>query len=60
MFKRVFYVSALSVSNVFTGSGHADSDAASVRTNIAVPAACGLFYYEVTIDDKGREGFIGV
>lgn len=44
----------------YTGSGHADSDAASVRTNIAVPAACGLFYYEVTIDDKGREGFIGL
>lgn len=49
-----------SLSVEYTGAGHADSDAASVRTNIAVPADCALFYFEVMIDSKGRDGYIGL
>lgn len=51
-------VSGLTVK--YTGPGHDDADAASVRTDKAVPAASGLFYYEVTVISKGREGFIGI
>lgn len=42
-----------------SGRGHTDEDAASVRTSISVPSKCGLFYFEVTIDSKGRDGYIG-
>jgi len=49
-----------SVTVKYTGRGIADADAASVRTNVAVPSHCGLFYYEVKIVSKGRHGYIGV
>jgi hypothetical protein len=44
----------------YTGPGHQDADAASVRTNIPISQSTGLFFYEVTIMSKGRHGYIGV
>lgn len=44
----------------YVGQGKNDSDAASVRSNHAVPPQCGLYYFEVEIVSKGRDGYIGV
>lgn len=44
----------------YCGPGKTDMDAASGRGNCAIPFAAGLFYYEVEIISKGRDGYIGV
>ncbi|KAF9456815.1 hypothetical protein BDZ94DRAFT_1285571 [Collybia nuda] len=36
-----------------------DRDAAAARTINPIPAACGVYYYEVTILSKGQKGFAG-
>ena len=36
-----------------SGSGH---DAPAIRTDQCIPPACGVYYYEVSIASKGREG----
>lgn len=33
-----------------------DNDAAAVRADQPMPPQCGLFYYEVTVVSKGKEG----
>ncbi|KAK9476700.1 concanavalin A-like lectin/glucanase domain-containing protein [Lipomyces japonicus] len=38
----------------------ADQDAASVRANYPIPPECGLFYFEVEVLSKGKDGFIGI
>ncbi|CAG5098045.1 Oidioi.mRNA.OKI2018_I69.XSR.g15346.t1.cds [Oikopleura dioica] len=35
-------------------------DAASARTNTEIPAVCGLYYFEITVISKGRDGYIGI
>lgn len=45
---------------ILTGSGKSHNDAASVRTNHPIPAACGLYYFEVKIISKGRDGYMGI
>lgn len=42
------------------GVGKSHNDAASVRTANPVPAACGLYYFEVKIISKGRDGYMGI
>lgn len=42
-----------------TGPGTEDKHAASVRADTPVPPDCGLYYYEVTVLNRGRDGFIG-
>lgn len=42
------------------GYGKTHKDAASVRTTDAIPAACGLYYFEVKIVSKGRDGYMGI
>ena len=42
-----------------TGPGTEDKHAASVRADSPVPPDCGLYYYEITIINRGRDGFIG-
>lgn len=37
-----------------------NSEAASVRTEDPIPQDIGIFYFEVEILDKGKEGFIAV
>ncbi len=44
----------------YVGPGSDDRDAAAVRTNHPVPPDCAVFYFEVEIVNKGRDGFIGV
>lgn len=43
-----------------TGYGKTHKDAASVRTTHSIPAACGLYYFEVKIVSKGRDGYMGI
>ncbi|EMP40396.1 Ran-binding protein 9, partial [Chelonia mydas] len=40
----------------FAGHGKTPKDAASVRATHPIPAACGIYYFEVKIVSKGRDG----
>eukprot|EP00835_Amoeboradix_gromovi_P000108 NODE_4_length_55019_cov_0.425091.p10 type:complete len:412 gc:universal NODE_4_length_55019_cov_0.425091:49815-48580(-) len=44
----------------YSGTGKSDTDAASIRSNSAIPQCCGIYYYELEIVSKGRDGYIGV
>ncbi|ORX95020.1 SPRY-domain-containing protein [Basidiobolus meristosporus CBS 931.73] len=44
----------------YNGAGKSDSDAAAVRANYPIPPQCGLFYFEVEVISKGRDGYIGI
>ncbi|ORY05429.1 SPRY-domain-containing protein [Basidiobolus meristosporus CBS 931.73] len=44
----------------YIGTGKSDNDAAAVRSNHAMPPQCGIFYFEVEIISKGRDGYIGI
>ena len=35
-------------------------DAASVRSNNSIPKSCGIYYFEIKVVSKGRNGYIGV
>jgi hypothetical protein len=40
------------------GTSDSDSTAAAVRADRPMPVQCGVYYYEVTIISKGKEGFV--
>lgn len=42
------------------GVGKSHNDAASVRTTCHIPSSCGLYYFEVRIISKGRDGYMGI
>lgn len=44
----------------YKGVGKSHSDAASIRTTHPVPGTCGLYYFEVKIISKGRDGYMGI
>ncbi|KAI9285909.1 concanavalin A-like lectin/glucanase domain-containing protein [Umbelopsis sp. AD052] len=44
----------------YVGVGKDDTDAASVRANFPMRPQCGIFYFEVEIVSKGRDGYIGI
>ncbi|KAJ1565696.1 hypothetical protein HK405_011803, partial [Cladochytrium tenue] len=44
----------------YNGPGKTDEDAASIRANLPIPSRCGVYYFEVTVLSRGREGFMGV
>ena len=44
----------------YKGEGKSHKDASSVRTANPIPPTCGLYYYEVTVVSKGRDGYIGM
>ncbi|XP_065827758.1 ran-binding protein 9-like isoform X2 [Oscarella lobularis] len=44
----------------YKGAGKNEKDAASVRANRPIPSACGIYYFEVTVVSKGRDGYIGI
>ncbi|KAI6652652.1 Ran-binding protein 10 [Oopsacas minuta] len=45
----------------FRGHGKAhQKEAASVRSNNSIPKSCGIYYFEIHIISKGRDGFIGI
>ena len=47
-------------SSINAGPGSTDKDAASVRSDRPAPLTCGVYYWEVAILARGRDGFIGV
>ncbi|XP_041377161.1 ran-binding protein 9-like [Gigantopelta aegis] len=44
----------------YKGVGKTPKDAASVRATHPIPVACGVYYFEVKIISKGRDGFMGI
>ncbi|XP_014239826.1 ran-binding protein 9 [Cimex lectularius] len=44
----------------YKGHGKTHKDAASVRATHPIPASCGLYYFEVKIVSKGRDGYMGI
>ncbi|KAL4429173.1 hypothetical protein ABPG77_010152 [Micractinium sp. CCAP 211/92] len=44
----------------YIGPGSDDRDAAAVRANHPVPSDCPVYYFEVEITSRGRDGFIGI
>ncbi|XP_023033742.1 ran-binding proteins 9/10 homolog isoform X2 [Drosophila willistoni] len=44
----------------YKGVGKQHSEAASVRTAYPIPPSCGLYYFEVRIISKGRNGYMGI
>ncbi|XP_073992141.1 ran-binding protein 9-like [Rhodnius prolixus] len=44
----------------YKGYGKTHKDAASVRATHPIPASCGLYYFEVKIVSKGRDGYMGI
>ena len=39
---------------------HSEHEAAAARTDHPMPAECGIYYYEVSVIQKGKDGMIGV
>nr|CAB3265425.1 ran-binding protein 10-like [Phallusia mammillata] len=44
----------------YKGQGKTHRDAASIRASASIPVACGIYYFEVTIVNKGRDGYMGI
>jgi len=44
----------------YKGNGKTHKEASSVRATAAIPASCGIYYFEVKIVSKGRDGYMGV
>ncbi|KAL1513267.1 hypothetical protein ABEB36_002696 [Hypothenemus hampei] len=44
----------------YKGHGNSHRDAASIQATHPIPAACGLYYFEVKIVSKGRDGYMGI
>jgi hypothetical protein len=40
----------------FAGSQKTHDEAASVRTDYPIPKQCGIYYFEITVVSKGKEG----
>ena len=41
---------------LIVGTGKSDHDAGTVRANYPITPSCGIFYYEIRVLDKGRDG----
>jgi len=63
---RVHYkgiVPSMSRVNVFEyvlGSGKNHKDAASIRAIHSIPNTCGIYYFEIQLISKGRDGLVTV
>ncbi|CAF0869629.1 unnamed protein product [Rotaria sordida] len=44
----------------YKGPGKSHKDAASVRSDHPIPSLTGIYYYEVKIISKGRDGYMGI
>jgi len=44
----------------FQGVSKGSDDAAAVRSDCPMPKACGIYYFEVTVMSRGKEGLIGI
>lgn len=61
--KEKFNTIGLSQNNLrvhYKGHGKNHKDAASVQANHPIPSVCGLYYFEVKIVSKGRDGYMGI
>ncbi|ALC40604.1 RanBPM [Drosophila busckii] len=45
---------------IYKGSSKHNDAAGSVRTAYPIPSSCGLYYFEVRIISKGRNGYMGI
>lgn len=43
---------------VCAGTSKNHKDAASIRTTHPIPASCGVYYFEVKVISKGRDGLV--
>ena len=44
----------------YKGSGKGHKDAAAVRATCSIPQSCLLYYFEMKIISKGRDGYMGI
>ncbi|RWS13489.1 ran-binding protein 9-like protein [Dinothrombium tinctorium] len=44
----------------YKGGGKGHKDAAAVRANNFIPQSCLLYYFEIKIISKGRDGYMGI
>ncbi|KAK4555802.1 hypothetical protein LTR86_007022 [Recurvomyces mirabilis] len=44
----------------FTGNCKTSDEAASIRSDHPMPKECGIYYYEITILSRGKDGMIGI
>lgn len=55
---------SVSFSNSFfcllLGTGRNNHDAAAVRSTFTAKPQCGIFYFEIEIVSKGRDGYISI
>ena len=51
-----FYKIRIQYYRHLVGVGKNPKDAASVRATHPIPAACGLYYFEIKVISKGRDG----
>ncbi|CAH0549996.1 unnamed protein product [Brassicogethes aeneus] len=61
--KEKYSYIGLSLNNLrvhYRGHGKTHRDAASVQATHPIPAGCGLYYFEVKIVSKGRDGYMGI
>jgi hypothetical protein len=42
----------------FSGSQKTHDEAAAVRADFPMPRQCGVYYYEVTVISKGKDGYV--
>ena len=45
---------------VHLGTGKTDLDAAAIRANRPISVQCGIYYFEVAVISKGRDGYIAI
>ncbi|KAI9031748.1 concanavalin A-like lectin/glucanase domain-containing protein [Phycomyces nitens] len=50
----------LKCTHLALGPGAQENDAASVRANFPIRSRCGVYYYELKVISRGRDGFIGI
>lgn len=44
----------------YQGQGKNHKDAGSVRAVYPIPVSCGIYYFEVKVISKGRDGYLGI
>ena len=59
-FDKLFFFFQNYLRVIYKGYGKTPKDASSVRATHFIPASCGLYYYEVKIISKGRDGYMGI
>jgi hypothetical protein len=45
---------------LISGSGRNNHDAAAVRSTFTAKPQCGIYYFEIEIVSKGRDGYISI